>query len=237
MKRVSVLVIGSWASRSDAARSTSGEIRSARRSTTRLARALREVHSALRRRDALRAVGARTPARTVVLVHGFSVPYYIWDSTTTALAAAGYRVVRYDEYGRGLSDRPNVDYTADLYDRQLERAARFAPHHRSDRPRRRVDGRFGHGDVHADAIRSGFARSFSSIRWPGRHGVERSVRSSGGRRLTSGRRWPFRRWRTAKRATSSSRIGFRIGRTAIACRCGIVVSAARFSRRVARRPG
>jgi len=57
--------------------------------------------------------------RTVVLVHGFSVPYYIWDSTAAALAASGFRVVRYDEYGRGLSDRPDVDYTDDLYDRQL----------------------------------------------------------------------------------------------------------------------
>jgi len=57
--------------------------------------------------------------RTVVLVHGFSVPLYIWDSTAVALSAAGYRVLRYDEYGRGWSDRPMVDYTADLYDRQL----------------------------------------------------------------------------------------------------------------------
>ena len=57
--------------------------------------------------------------RTVVLVHGFSVPYYIWDSTAAALAGAGYRVVRYDEYGRGWSDRPNIDYGADLFDRQL----------------------------------------------------------------------------------------------------------------------
>lgn len=57
--------------------------------------------------------------RTVVLVHGFSVPYYIWDSTSTRLAAAGYRVVRYDEFGRGLSDRPDVRYVDDLYDRQL----------------------------------------------------------------------------------------------------------------------
>jgi pimeloyl-ACP methyl ester carboxylesterase len=57
--------------------------------------------------------------RTIVLVHGFSVPYYIWDSTAIALAASGFRVVRYDEYGRGLSDRPDVDYTNDLYDRQL----------------------------------------------------------------------------------------------------------------------
>src|SRR5574338_459493 len=53
--------------------------------------------------------------RTVVLVHGFSVPYYIWDSTAAALAGAGYRVVRYDEYGRGGSDRPAGERTADLF--------------------------------------------------------------------------------------------------------------------------
>jgi len=57
--------------------------------------------------------------RTIVLVHGFSVPYYIWDSTSASLAKAGYRVVRYDEYGRGLSDRPKTRYIDDLYDRQL----------------------------------------------------------------------------------------------------------------------
>jgi len=57
--------------------------------------------------------------RVIVLVHGFSVPYYIWDSTATALSAAGRRVLRYDQFGRGLSDRPTIDYTADVYDRQL----------------------------------------------------------------------------------------------------------------------
>jgi len=56
---------------------------------------------------------------TVVLVHGFSVPLYIWDSTAAALSSKGYRVLRYDEYGRGLSDRPNATYNADLYDRQV----------------------------------------------------------------------------------------------------------------------
>ena len=55
----------------------------------------------------------------VVLVHGFSVPYYIWDSTTTALTGAGFRVARYDYFGRGFSDRPDVPYTPDLFDRQL----------------------------------------------------------------------------------------------------------------------
>ena len=42
--------------------------------------------------------------RAVVLVHGASVPYYIWDSTAVALSAAGFRVVRYDRFGFGLSD-------------------------------------------------------------------------------------------------------------------------------------
>jgi len=58
-------------------------------------------------------------ARLVVLVHGFSVPYYIWDSTAVTLGKAGYRVLRYDLYGRGLSDRPDVTYDGALYDRQL----------------------------------------------------------------------------------------------------------------------
>lgn len=55
-----------------------------------------------------------------VLVHGFSVPYYIWDSTVTALNAAGYRTIRYDLLGRGWSDRPDVAYDGDVYDTQLD---------------------------------------------------------------------------------------------------------------------
>lgn len=55
----------------------------------------------------------------VVLVHGFSVPSYIWDSTVTALSGAGFRVARYDIYGRGFSDRPAIEYNLDLFDRQL----------------------------------------------------------------------------------------------------------------------
>jgi pimeloyl-ACP methyl ester carboxylesterase len=57
--------------------------------------------------------------RRVVLVHGFSTPYYIWDSTAVALTAAGFRVARYDYFGRGYSDRPDVPYSLDLFDRQL----------------------------------------------------------------------------------------------------------------------
>ena len=58
-------------------------------------------------------------APMVVLVHGFSVPYYIWDPTFEALTAAGFRVLRYDLYGRGWSDRPNMHYNPDLFDQQL----------------------------------------------------------------------------------------------------------------------
>ena len=55
----------------------------------------------------------------VVLAAGFSVPYYIWDPTFTALSGAGFRVLRYDYYGRGFSDRPDVAYTQAFYVRQL----------------------------------------------------------------------------------------------------------------------
>jgi len=58
-------------------------------------------------------------SRTVVLIHGFSVPYYLWDKTFDPLGRAGFCVLRYDLYGRGLSDRPHGHYSADLYDRQL----------------------------------------------------------------------------------------------------------------------
>ncbi len=58
-------------------------------------------------------------APLVVLVHGFSVPYYIYDPTVPDLVTAGFSVLRYDLYGRGYSDRPESDYTLDLYIAQL----------------------------------------------------------------------------------------------------------------------
>ena len=58
--------------------------------------------------------------RTVVLAAGFSVPYYIWDPTFKALTAAGFRVLRYDYYGRGYSDRPAIPFADEMYVRQLD---------------------------------------------------------------------------------------------------------------------
>jgi pimeloyl-ACP methyl ester carboxylesterase len=60
-----------------------------------------------------------TSGRLVVLVHGFSVPYYIWDSTAVALTGSGYRVLRYDLFGRGFSDRPKETYDGAFYVEQL----------------------------------------------------------------------------------------------------------------------
>ena len=56
---------------------------------------------------------------TVVLIHGFSVPYFIFDPTFEFLTRSGLRVLRYDLFGRGYSDRPETQYNIDLFVRQL----------------------------------------------------------------------------------------------------------------------
>lgn len=54
-----------------------------------------------------------------VLVHGFSVPSYIWDPTYNFLVSKGRCVVTLDLYGRGFSDNPDVDYTDQLFATQV----------------------------------------------------------------------------------------------------------------------
>jgi pimeloyl-ACP methyl ester carboxylesterase len=56
----------------------------------------------------------------LVLVHGFSVPSYIWDSTFQAAVKLGYGALRYDNFGRGNSDNPDVVYDAALFSNQLK---------------------------------------------------------------------------------------------------------------------
>ena len=55
----------------------------------------------------------------VVLVHGFSTPSFVWNDYFDPLTRAGYRVLAYDNYGRGFSDRAKGPYNADLMDREL----------------------------------------------------------------------------------------------------------------------
>ncbi len=55
----------------------------------------------------------------IVLVNGFSSPLLVWDNNFEVLVKEGFRVLRYDLYGRGYSDRPLVKYDLDLFDKQL----------------------------------------------------------------------------------------------------------------------
>ena len=40
-----------------------------------------------------------------VCVHGLSTPAFVWGAVVDILVAQGFRVLTYDLYGRGLSDR------------------------------------------------------------------------------------------------------------------------------------
>ena len=55
----------------------------------------------------------------VLLIHGFSVPSYIWDPTFTLLSKKGYHVVSLDLYGRGFSENPDIAYTDELFANQV----------------------------------------------------------------------------------------------------------------------
>ena len=63
--------------------------------------------------------GEEPGVRDVVLVHGFSVPSFIFDPLFKFLTESGFRVLRYDQFGRGFSDRPRTRYNIDLFDKQL----------------------------------------------------------------------------------------------------------------------
>jgi pimeloyl-ACP methyl ester carboxylesterase len=54
-----------------------------------------------------------------ILVHGFSSPLFVWDPTFKFLVKEGFKVLRYDLFGRGYSDRPKLKYSMDLFIRQL----------------------------------------------------------------------------------------------------------------------
>jgi pimeloyl-ACP methyl ester carboxylesterase len=63
--------------------------------------------------------GGAEDGSVVVMVHGFAVPMFILDATYKALSQAGFRVLRYDLYGRGFSDRPFMKYDLELFTHQL----------------------------------------------------------------------------------------------------------------------
>ena len=55
----------------------------------------------------------------VVCVHGLTTPSFVWNGLSKGLALMGYRVLTYDLYGRGYSDRPSGKQNREFFLRQL----------------------------------------------------------------------------------------------------------------------
>jgi len=51
----------------------------------------------------------------IVLVHGFSTPHFVWNPLKGFLLDSGYRVLVYDHFGRGLSEKPDISYDENLF--------------------------------------------------------------------------------------------------------------------------
>ncbi len=55
----------------------------------------------------------------IVLVHGLSTPSFVWAGIVPDLTTAGYRVLTYDLFGCGFSDRPFGRQTGAFFSRRL----------------------------------------------------------------------------------------------------------------------
>ena len=50
----------------------------------------------------------------MVLVHGFSTPSFVWGGLIDNFTESGYKVLVYDHFGRGYSERPRIKYDKNL---------------------------------------------------------------------------------------------------------------------------
>lgn len=66
------------------------------------------------------AVDGNNDGERVILVAGLVTPLFAWEFLSEDLANAGYRVMRYDHFGRGFSDCPQTEYNLELYLDQLD---------------------------------------------------------------------------------------------------------------------
>ena len=55
----------------------------------------------------------------IILIHGFSVPSYIWNPTFELLSSKGYNVISLDLFGRGFSENLDQPYTDKLFADQV----------------------------------------------------------------------------------------------------------------------
>ncbi|RKP27885.1 Alpha/Beta hydrolase protein [Syncephalis pseudoplumigaleata] len=64
-------------------------------------------------------LGPEDGQKVIVLVHGLQWPCTVWEEVVKDLVQRGYRVLVYDNYGRGYSDGPDVTNDMALYTEQL----------------------------------------------------------------------------------------------------------------------
>lgn len=87
-----------------------------------------EVHSFIRLSNGVTHYQLTGPENgpVIVLTHGVSGPMSIWDRTVPDLTNAGFRVLRFDLFGRGFSDRldRSENYNMDTYVTQLDELLR-----------------------------------------------------------------------------------------------------------------
>ena len=61
----------------------------------------------------------------IIVIHGATLPSEGFIGFCSGLNAKGYRVICYDQYGRGYSDRPVTNYNMQLYTEQLRELLDF----------------------------------------------------------------------------------------------------------------
>lgn len=57
--------------------------------------------------------------KTLVFIHGAGSGSYAWNMNFDSIHQKGFRTIRYDLYGRGFSDRPNLAYKLPQFTTQL----------------------------------------------------------------------------------------------------------------------
>jgi pimeloyl-ACP methyl ester carboxylesterase len=58
-------------------------------------------------------------APLIVLIHGGTIPMCVWNEQVKRFTDAGFRILRYVQYGKGGSQRLSIPYTREVYSDQL----------------------------------------------------------------------------------------------------------------------
>ncbi|WP_298859269.1 alpha/beta hydrolase [uncultured Sulfitobacter sp.] len=61
-----------------------------------------------------------TEGPLIVCIHGLTTPSFVWRPLTKGLVSMGFRVLVYDLYGRGFSDRPSDPQDKVFFNQQLD---------------------------------------------------------------------------------------------------------------------